>query len=53
MPSDQDMNTILNTYGVNASSFNFSWPNLLGGFIFGIIGWYAFSHGRKEKAYKP
>ena len=53
MPTEQEMNTVLSTYGINASSFNFSWPNLIGGFIFGIIGLYAFNYGRKEKSYKP
>jgi hypothetical protein len=52
MPSEQEMNTILNTYGINSSSFNFSWPQLIGGFIFGIVGLYAFNYGRKEKNYK-
>ena len=33
--------------------FNFNWPNIIGGLLFGIVGWYAFSYGRKEKAYKP
>ncbi len=53
MPTDEQMNTVLSTYGINASSFNFSWPNLIGGFIFGVIGWYAFNYGRKERSYKP
>jgi hypothetical protein len=52
MPSEQEMNSMLSAYGVSPSSLNFSWPNLIGGFIFGIIGWYAFNHGRKEKNYK-
>ena len=50
---EQSLNTLMNTYGVSSSGFNFSWPNIIGSMIFGIIGWYAFSHGRKEKAYKP
>ena len=53
MPTDEQMNSVLSTYGINASSFNFSWPNLIGSFIFGVIGWYAFNYGRKEKSYKP
>ena len=53
MPTEQEMNSVLSTYGINASSFNFSWPNLIGSFIFGIIGLYAFNYGRKEKSYQP
>jgi hypothetical protein len=50
---EQTLNTLMNTYGVSSAGFNFSWPNIIGGIVFGIIGFYAFNYGRKEKAYKP
>ena len=60
MPNEQEINSALSSYGINlanygitSSGFNFSWPSLIGGFIFGIIGLYAFNHGRKERNYKP
>ena len=53
MPTEQEMNAVMTTYGISPSSLSFSWPNLIGGFIFGIIGLYAFNYGRKERNYKP
>ena len=53
MPSEQEMNSLLSTYGVNVSSSSFSFPNIMAGIIFGIIGMCAFNYGRKEKNYRP
>jgi len=53
MPNEQDLNSLMNSYGVSSSGFSFSWPNIMGGIIFGIIGWSAFNYGRKNQAYKP
>ena len=53
MPNGQDLGTILNTYGMNPASGNFNWANIMAYVIFGIIGWYAFNYGRKEKSTKP
>ena len=52
MPSQEDLTTILNSYGVSASSVNFSFANIMAWLIFGILGMWAFNHGRKEKNYK-
>ncbi len=52
MPSQQDLSTILNAYGVNPSSMNFSWANIMAWLIFGIIGFCAFNYGRKERNYR-
>jgi hypothetical protein len=53
MPSEQELNSLMSTYGVSSTGFSFNWPNIFGGIIFGIIGWFAFSYGRKNQAYKP
>lgn len=55
MPDTQTLNSVLGTYGVSLSSLGggFSWPNLIGGLIFGIIGWSAFMYGRKTKSTRP
>ena len=52
MPSEQEMNSVLSTYGVNLSSSNFSFANIMAWIIFGIIGMCAFNYGRKERNYK-
>ena len=44
--------SLLSSVGIPALS-NFSWPNLIGGFIFGSIGMVAFMYGKKERNYKP
>ena len=43
---------LLSSVGIPALS-NFSWPNIVGGFIFGSIGMVVFMHGKKERKYKP
>jgi hypothetical protein len=48
----EEMSTVLNSYGVSASTFNLSWPNIMAWIIFGMIGMCAFNYGRKEKNYK-
>ncbi len=53
MPLEQEMNAVLNGYGVNISSSNFSFANIMAWVIFGIIGMCAFNYGRKEKNYRP
>ena len=52
MPTEQEMNAVMASYGMNPSGFSFSWANIIGGLIFGIIGWCAFNYGRKERNYK-
>lgn len=53
MPSEQELNSVLSSYGVSASGMNFSFANIMAWVIFGIIGWYAASYGWKNKSYKP
>ncbi|MEI7998403.1 MAG: hypothetical protein WCH62_02725 [Candidatus Omnitrophota bacterium] len=53
MPTSQDLNAALTTYGVSPSSFSFSFASLMAYIIFGIVGMYAFNYGRREKSYQP
>ena len=54
MPDDQTMNAVLSAYGFSSSGGGgFNWANLIGGVIFGIIGWSAFMYGKKEKSMRP
>lgn len=55
MPDAQTMNAVLNSYGVPLSGAGggFNWANLIGGVIFGIIGWSAFIYGKREKSMRP
>ena len=56
MPDAQTLNSVLNAYGVSnplTSAGGINWWNIFGGIIFGIIGWYAFWHGKKEKSWRP
>ncbi len=45
------MNTVSATYGTPGGGMN--WGNIIGGVIFGTIGFVAFMYGKKEKAYRP
>ena len=56
MPDAQTINSVLNAYGISnpvGSSGGFNWWNIIGGIIFGIVGWYAFIHGKREKSWRP
>lgn len=57
MPDTQNINAMMGllgtAYGGTSGGFNFNWANIIAGLIFGIIGWTAFQHGRKEKNFKP
>lgn len=56
MPDAQTLNSMLTAYGISNSltgGGGFNWWNIFGGIIFGIIGWYAFWHGKKEKSWRP
>ena len=48
----QIMNQMLNAYGVTNASGGLNWPNLMGGVLFGIIGFSAFMYGKKERNVK-
>ena len=47
------ISTLLNNVGLVTASGGFNWPNLIGGMLFGIIGFAVFLYGKKEKAFKP
>jgi hypothetical protein len=56
MPDNKTINAVLGAYGLSGlmgSGGGFNWWNLLWGTVFGIIGWFAFLHGRKEKSWRP
>jgi hypothetical protein len=56
MPDAQTLNSVLSSYGVSnplSSGGGFNWWNIIGGIIFGIVGWYAFIHGKREKSIRP
>jgi len=40
-------------FDFGAANFNFSAANLIGGFIFGSIGFVAFFYGRRMSLWKP
>jgi hypothetical protein len=55
MPDAQTINSVLSAYGVSnplGGGGGFNWWNIIGGIIFGIVGWYAFWHGKKEKSWR-
>ena len=43
---------LLNTTGLTTGSGRFNWSNLIGGGLFGIIGFSAFIYGKKGKSAK-
>ena len=56
MPDTQTLNAVLGAYGASnllTSTGGINWWNILGGIIFGIIGWFAFLHGKREKSWRP
>ena len=56
MPDAQTLNSILSAYGISnptSGGGGFNWWNLIWGFVFGIVGWYAFIHGKREKSMRP
>jgi hypothetical protein len=55
MPDSQTTNAILSAYGLSGllGPGGFSWWNLLAGTIFGIVGWYAFWQGKKDRSWRP
>jgi len=57
MPDSQTMNAVLSSYGVSnlvgGGSGGVNWGYWIANILFGIIGWYAFMHGWKEKSVRP
>ena len=50
---NQQIATLLSTAGLTTSGGGFNWPNIIGGLIFGAVGFVAFVYGKKEKSAKP
>ena len=50
--SPDDKQSVLSTMGVPAMG-KFSWPGIIGGFLFGSIGFVAFVYGKKSSLFKP
>jgi len=56
MPDAQTLNEIASSYGLSSlagSGGGINWWNIVSGIVFGIIGWFAFIHGKKEKSWRP
>ena len=56
MPDAQTLNAMLNAYGVSnplGSGGGINWGYWIANILFGIIGWYAFIHGKREKSARP
>jgi hypothetical protein len=57
MPDAQTLNEVLKSYGVSnplgSTTGGIDWGYWIANILFGIIGWYAFIHGKKEKNYRP
>jgi len=56
MPDTQTLNSVLSAYGVSGltgSGGGINWGYWVANIIFGIIGWYAFIHGKREKSWRP
>ena len=50
---NEQISTLLNTAGLMTGSGGLNWPNIIGGLIFGMVGFVAFIYGKKEKSTKP
>lgn len=56
MPDTQTLNSALSSLGMSnllGQGGGINWWNLISGFIFSIVGWYAFIHGKREKSIRP
>jgi len=54
MPDAQTLNAVMKSYGVSGGiGGGFNWWGILASVIFGIVGWYAFMHGWKQKSIRP
>jgi len=56
MPDAQTLNAVLGTYGASGltgSGGGINWGYWVANILFGIIGWYAFMYGKREKSWRP
>lgn len=50
---EAQINSLLQMSGVATAQGGINWSGLIGGFVFGVIGFSAFNYGRKHKEGKP
>ncbi len=56
MPDAKTLNAVLNAYGVSNplnGGGEINWGYWIANILFGIIGWYAFMYGWKQKRIRP
>jgi len=56
MPDAQTLNAVLGAYGASGltgSGGGINWGYWVANILFGIIGWYAFMYGKREKSWRP
>ena len=56
MPDSQTLNAVLGAYGFSnpaSSGGGINWGYWIANILFGIIGWYAFMYGWKNKNIRP
>ena len=53
MDNNGQITALLNNVGLVTGGGGLNWANLIGGLIFGTIGFVAFMYGKKERAAKP
>ena len=53
MDNNGQITALLNNVGLVTGGGGFNWTNLIGGLIFGTIGFAAFMYGKKQSAFKP
>jgi len=55
MPDAQTLNAVLKSYGASdlAGGGDINWGYWIANILFGIIGWYAFMYGWKQKSIRP
>jgi hypothetical protein len=54
LPDAQTLNAVLKSYGVtDLAGGGINWGYWIANILFGIIGWFAFRHGWKQKSLRP
>jgi len=58
MPDAQTVNSVLSAYGLSnavggQAGGGINWGYWIANILFGIVGWYAFLHGKRENSWRP